>query len=169
MLSLQLGLPLKYQKKNSTHCGPTAVLNALRVLGKKVTMRKVLAATDAAVLDGCGEYSLMQGLREFGYQGHEFQTNDRTLSKLYLDSGYPCLLCVTTDKPWDHWVCVLHLHVPALYIMWDSENSKKNRAENGCHVLRWQELSKLWRAPGKAQTDSTDYTYYGIEVRKVEK
>ena len=156
---------MKYQPKDSPLCGPTSVQNALRLYRKKVSLKKILAGMSKEVqTEGAHQFELMAGLHELGFEGKPFNVNDRTIARAVLEQAVPTILCVHTDHPWDHWVCVLSLHQLDSYLLLDSENSKKNIAENGSHVLSWRQLQNLWMAPAAAQTDKTDRTYYGIQV-----
>ena len=156
---------MKYQPKGSPLCGPTSIQNALRFYRKKVGLKKILAGMSKDVLvEGAHQFELLAGLHELGFHGKCFNVNARETARTYLKRGTPTILCVHTDNPWDHWVCVLHLHQLDSYLLLDSENSKKNIAENGSHVLSWRQLQNLWMAPAAAQIDRTDRTYYGIQV-----
>jgi len=155
---------MKYQTKNKPYCAPTALGNALRMYGKKVSNKRLIDVTDAAKNDGCNEFLLMQGIRELGFQYREINTDQSLTARIAICSFVPTLLCIHTDNPWDHWVCVY----PGLlnWFLFDSENNRKNHAENGCHVVSWRQLVRLWRAPAKEQVDVGDKTYYGIQVVK---
>jgi len=159
---------MKYQTKNKPYCAPTALGNALRMYGKKVSNRKLIDVTDAAKNDGCNEFLLMQGIRELGFNYEEIATDSTTHARNRIGDLWiprPTLLCVHTDNAWDHWVCVFPCTTDR-WFLFDSENNSKNHAENGCHVVSWRQLVRLWRAPAKEQVDVGDKSYYGIQVVK---
>ena len=156
---------MKYQPKDSPLCGPTSVQNALRLYRKKYSLRKIMKPLPAEVhKEGAHQFQLMVALHELGFEGRPFNLNDRKAARAKLEEGYPTILCVHTDNPWDHWVCVQHLHHLGSYLLLDSENAPKNKAENGIHVLTWLGIQRLWMAPARAQTDISDRNYYGIQV-----
>ena len=147
----------KYQPRGSPLCGPTALRNALYVLGKRVSIQRCI---DYCALDNyADQFALMRGIHEFQYVYSEFQTNERNQALRWVLDGI-CLLCI---DDWSHWITTYHVH-NARWQLVDSENSKKNKAENGNQIVPWSTLSKRWAAAARLQTDPTDATYYGIKL-----
>ena len=157
---------MRYQPKNKPYCGPTSLGNALEIYGDTVSMKKLLDVTDAKKVDGCNEFLLMQGIRELGYDYDELATNSSKRARLFAAALYPLLICVHTDEPWDHWVCVYPCERDRWWFI-DSENNKKNKARNGVTTITWRGLKRIWEAPIRAQVDKGDCNYYGLAVKRV--
>ena len=138
---------MKYQNRD-WWCGPTAIQNALRALGRRVGQESI-AALCGTTEEGSDESDLLRGLGRMEIPCTVFEDSDPKVARYWLDKklnqGYPVLLCV---DHWDHWVCVIGA-AGDRYILIDSERTPNNLRENGVHVLVPKTVLRRWRAGRK--------------------
>lgn len=119
---------MKYQTRSYT-CGPAAVVNALRLFGVEVPEAQVAKAAGTTSEDGTGVRGLKRALKGLGCAAAPVRTW-RKLMRL-VRSGTPVILHLDDEL---HWVLVLGCLGDRL-IIFDSQRSKSNTAENGVRVL----------------------------------
>jgi len=132
------------ERKNS--CGAAAIRNALKCLGKNLGEHRLrqIARTDD---DGTDEEGVLGALERLGYRGEVIETKKVSLIlselKRYLSRGNPLIAAVDRDT---HWVLIGGM-LGDRYIIFDSERTKKNKAENGIQVLDIKGLLRRLRKP----------------------
>lgn len=143
------------EQKNS--CGAASIRNALKALGKNVGEHRIrqLAGTDE---DGTTEEGVIEALSRLGYRGEVYETRKvehaQAALRKYLSEGTPLIAAVDEDTHWAIFAGTLGDR----YVVVDSERTKKNKAENGVHVLDIKGLLRRWRKPNR--------TMYAIAVYK---
>lgn len=136
---------MRYQQQTWS-CGPAALRNALRTLGKNVSEAQVrkVCGTDQT---GTDEVGLMAGARELGFVAVPNHTRDVHTAWAFVRSnvldGRPCILCMDS---WGHWVTVIGI-VGERVILIDPARTTKNMQENGVHPLRCRDLQRRWKNP----------------------
>lgn len=137
-------------------CGVFATLNALRAMGTKVTEKRVRAHTATVRGKGTTEHAIKNALERLRFSGQDIHFGNIeeafTFVQGLLLGGTPSLLYV--DK--DHWVAAVGVCGSNILVS-DSENTKKNKAENGLHVYDVRKLAKRW-------LKCEDGTLYGIAI-----
>jgi ABC-type bacteriocin/lantibiotic exporter with double-glycine peptidase domain len=149
---------MRFQRTTFT-CGPAAIVNALRSLGVRVSERRVRAHSATTEEHGTNAHGLRSALERLGFNGVELlgekegpawqQLTDALLS------GFPTILLV--DR-WQHWITAIG-SIGDNVIVFDSKRTKKNREENGVHVISRKELFERWHV------DDNKF-HYGIIVMK---
>ena len=149
---------MRYQQ-DEAWCGPTAIQNALRCLGLKKSAREI-AELCRTTDGGTDERDMLRGIRGMGYDGWEFQTDDRMSALQWIGSCnmQPHILCVDS---WDHWVCLAGWCGQRVALL-DSVQTPANRQENGIHMLKPETVLRRWRAGRKVARNSP--RFYGISV-----
>lgn len=150
-----------YQPPGSPWCGPTAIANALRALGKKLPLEPIVKLCGTTP-NGTDAPQMKHALWTLGYQYEECGVSDDRLARGWLIShvslGHPVILCVDN---WEHYVCVVG-QIGQRYLLCDSENDPKNTAENGIHALTIRTICRRWKA---AKNVSDGYErHYGLAV-----
>lgn len=144
---------MRYQR-NPYSCGAAAVVNALRCHGRRVSEIRVQALAGTTAADGTGEQGIVAALRELGCGAASFETQSVTEAMTWLEGsmeeGVPVIVCT---QQLQHWVTVIGM-VGTRFVVVDPSNSKRNRAENGVHVVPRFVLRRSWQA--------RDGTYFGI-------
>jgi len=143
-------------------CGPAALVNAFRVLGKTYTQDQV-ASLCGTSLDGTDEEELKRGVGLLGgYWGENpFSTTVSGDSSLVwlrdnMKCRYPTLLCVDA---WEHWVTLIGV-CGARYIIFDPQKTSRNIRENGIKVYSPRQLRSRWWKAG----DEIGKGYYGLAI-----
>lgn len=147
---------MRYQDLDFS-CGPAALVNAIRVFGRRVAERRVRALAGCSE-DGTDEFELIEATRSLGYTATSHWSADQSAAWAFVRSnamdGKPCMLCMDS---WGHWVTIVGIigdHV----LLVDSTDTKKNRSENGIYPLSRRDLLKRWRCPRE------DEPFYAIAV-----
>lgn len=129
-------------------------------MGVKVTEKRVRAHTATVRGKGTTEHAIKNALERLRFVGqdlHYSTIEDAFEAVLGLaKDGAPALLYV--DK--DHWVATVGA-CGSNILVFDSENVKQNKAENGLHVYDMKKLAKRW-------LKSEDGTLYGIAIGRDE-
>ena len=181
---------MKLQPPNSAWCGPTALQNALRILGKRLGINRVAKACQLKTRqDHADQGRLMVAIEELGFRYEEIRQQSPTLARIELNGGIPVgkeeeeatyegfrynqliklrgkrpvLLC---EQDYEHWVCVYPTFDRNYFFLFDSENTPTNTKENGCHVVHWNTLVKRWRMAGRKMESVNDCAFYGIRVMR---
>lgn len=148
---------MRYQSRPWS-CGPAALVNAARALGRRVTEGRVRRLSGSTETVGTDEHGLMVAARELGFSAVPHHSRDAATSWAFVRSnvldGRPCLLCVDT---WGHWVTAVGI-VGDRVILIDPANTVKNMAELGVHTMRRSALSRRWRHPRE------DEPFYAIAI-----
>lgn len=147
---------MRYQSTASS-CGAAAVVNVLRVFGRRVAEPRVrrLAGTNA---DGTGAAGIVAALRGLGLTAAEFSGDKPGIAWSWLHGSLVHGRCVIMSVDDDsHWVAAIGA-VGSRVVVVDSTNVLANVRENGVHVLSRPRLLARWRAGGKA--------YYGVSAGK---
>jgi ABC-type bacteriocin/lantibiotic exporter with double-glycine peptidase domain len=149
---------MRYQD-TSFSCGPAGLVNAFRILGRRVAERRVRALSSCTE-EGTDEDGLIAAARALGYTAAPHHSADEKAAwsfvRASLLDGKPCLLCIDN---WGHWVTAIAI-VGDHIIVADSSNLKKNEAENGIHPMGRRELIKRWRCPSEQEP------FYAIAIGK---
>lgn len=144
---------MRYQR-NPYSCGAAAVVNALRCYGRRVPEVRIQAAGGTTPEEGTGEQGIMTALRAHGCGAANFETRSVTEAMSYLEGsmeeGVPVIICT---QQLQHWVTVIGM-VGTRFVVVDPSNSRRNRSENGVHVLPRFVLRRSWM--------SRDGRYFGI-------
>ena len=149
---------MKIQETN-WDCGACAVLNALRCYNDRISSKKVRKACNSDPQKGTDEKDLVNGIAALGYVGHAFNHNKVgqawEMLKENLSSGKPVILNVDKEQHWVTAIGIINDHV----IIFDSNNTIKNLAENGIHVLSKRVLGKRWKDDAG--------NFYGVAVAEI--
>jgi ABC-type bacteriocin/lantibiotic exporter with double-glycine peptidase domain len=146
---------VRYQRYS---CGPAAIVNALRVLGRRVPERRIRPLCGTTEEHGTDEDGIKSCLTELGYSHHEFLTPSRKDGIIRLSGSLnegPVIICVDS---WQHWVVVIG-RIGDRFILIDSTNTVRNKAENGVAVMGRRDLMKRWK-------HKEENAVYGILVTK---
>lgn len=126
-------------------CGPAALVNAARALGKKISERKIRGRAGTTQAEGTDEFGLIAAARELGFSAVQNYSVDGQAAWAFVRAnildGRPCLLCIDL---WDHWVTAIGL-IGDRVIVVDPSNATTNRREQGVHCLTRKNLLKRWR------------------------
>lgn len=148
---------MRYQEF-SWSCGPAALVNAARVLGKRISEKRARSLASATEADGADEDDLIAAARALGLTATEHHSADQAAAWAFVRSnvleGRPCMICVDS---WGHWVTVIAI-VGDRVILADSANTKKNMTENGIEPLTRPSLLGRWRCPAEEEP------FYAIAV-----
>lgn len=144
---------MRYQTK-AYSCGAAAVVNALRLFGKKVSEKRVLAHSFTTRENGTDEHGIVSALRNLGFNGDPFEEETEIEAKAVFRSSNPVIICTQALQ---HWVTVISLE-DGYYMIIDPARTKKNKKENGIHVVNWKELKRTWQ--------TRDGSFYGILCSK---
>ncbi len=138
-------------------CGPAAIVNAFRCLGRKLAEAPIGAACGCTRDEGAPPDKLVEAIRGFGFGATKFETADRKAAWGWLTetlrSGKPVILLVMN---FGHYVTASGVLGNRINIV-DSTNVKRNKAENGTHVLSKREFMKRWYS-------TTGGVYFGIAI-----
>lgn len=150
---------MRYQD-TSFSCGPAALVNAIRVLGRRVAERRVRSLSSCTEEDGTDEQGLIAAARSLGYTASTHWSADQSAAWSFIRAsvldGKPVLLCIDN---WGHWVTVIG-NVGDHVILVDPANTKKNMAENGIMTLSRRDLAKRWRCKSEQEP------FYAIAIGK---
>lgn len=141
-------------------CGVMAVLNATKALGLTITEAEIRAHT-ATVEDGTTEHGIRNALERLGLDHEDFKcAKGEEFVDVWADigTGSAIILSVEDHK---HWVTVIGINGDNRVIIFDSWNSKNNKAESGVQVCTERQLKRWWK--------SKKGEFYGIVVRRPKK
>jgi len=151
---------MRFQDKTFS-CGAAAVVNAARALGKRVSERKTrtLAFTDDT---GTGNEGVIAAARSLGYAAVGYDAESRNHAWRWLRGALlqGSVVIMAVDQ-WAHWVACIGM-LGERVILVDSSNMKKNKQENGVHVLSKERLMQRWWYGRRSE----DYPLYGICISK---
>lgn len=137
---------MRYQEE-SWSCGPAALVNAARALGKRVAEKRVRSLSGCTEDAGADERGLIFAARDLSLTATPHHSADSAAAWAFVRSnvleGRPCLICVDS---WGHWVTVVGI-IGDRVLLYDPANTKKNQAENGVEPLTRPQLLKRWRCP----------------------
>lgn len=148
---------MKYQRR-PYDCGVAAIINAIRCYGKKMSYKRVIAHSATTPEDGTNEHGIKNAIERLEFIHEEIRTDTKgeafdALCKNLRD-GYPCILLLDRGQ---HWATAIGLLYDAV-VVFDSQRTKANKSENGCHVYHRSHLMKRWTM--------YDGKYYAIVVKK---
>lgn len=151
---------MKFQRSSHT-CGPVAIVNACRAMGRKVTEREVRKHTGTTKREGTTEHGLKNAIERLGYEPHDLRNPKvsafATLHH-FVSGGEPVILSVEEGR---HWVTAVGV-VGERVVVFDSWRAKWNMDEAGVWVLDEKQLMRWWIP------EEDTKTYYGIIVSKPE-
>lgn len=139
------------QGKESPLCGPTALVNAFELLGKKHTLTKVIEACGETV-GGSDEFTLMRAADELGFVCHQIGTHRSKAAWEWVREVRSAVLCIDS---WSHWVTVHGLKDRVLVI--DPEKKMP-------HVMGWRALRNRWELSAAEQSRPRDWSFFGIAL-----
>lgn len=139
------------QGRGSDLCGPTSLVNAFELLGKRFSLRKVSEAC-GEIVDGTDEYCLLRGADALGFIASTYGTHSIKAAWEWVRKIRAGILCVDS---WGHWVTVHGLGDAVLVF---------DPAEKRAEVLSWRRLNRRWKLPPNEQNHPRDWTYFGIGV-----
>lgn len=138
-------------------CGPAAIVNAFRALGRKLAEPPIGAACECTENEGSTPEKLVEAIRSFGFGATKFETVDKKAAWGWLTTclreGKPVILLVLN---WGHYVTATGILGNRVNIV-DSTNEKYNKVENGIHVFGKREFMKKW-------LHTKDGAYFGIAI-----
>lgn len=141
------------QGKDSALCGPTALANAIELLGKRVTRKAAIEACGETI-DGTDEHCIARGADALGFVAHSTGTHFRKAAWNWARTVRAGIICADN---WEHWVTVHGLGDCVL--VFDPES----RAPE---VLSRIRLERRWRLAPEFQGKRSHWTYFGIAIHK---
>lgn len=132
---------------NNYSCGVYAVVNALSAVGENLNPVEVAEYTQTTRA-GTSETGIINALRMYGYQTHEYRTKQPINAwkwVLHNSIQHPLILLV---EKWEHWV-VIAGRIKNKVMLIDSD------PKNSVAVVGKQELLERWGYRG----------YYGIKIK----
>lgn len=146
---------MKFQE-NSWSCGAAAVVNALRVLGVKLSEKRVRAAAGTDE-EGTDEIGVKESIKTFGFRPTEYYSNSSTEAFAWLNgmllTGSVVILCI---NHWSHWVTAVGI-IGQKVIIIDPANTKANVSENGVFIWSRRTLMEKWKNGRKSAEDGRLY------------
>lgn len=149
---------MRYQSTDH-FCGPAAVANALKSLGRNITEQQVEAAVaksqrkgEPKSVEGTTQGQIKRALEvlKCGYQEFSLAHTEAAWGTLrsYMMDGHPVLLCVDDNE---HWVSGIGVLGPRVLVV-DGTDSELVLSYNK------EEMLKRWGCPGDV------VTYYGLPI-----
>ncbi len=134
---------MKFQQKRWS-CGASAIVNAARATGLRVSERIVRIHAGTTKQDGTGPNGIKQALERLGFRYFEvdeakYATAEGWLRQ-HLASGWPAILLAEAG---DHWTVAFGL-LGDKVLVFDGQNTIANKAESGVHVLTSKQLRRHW-------------------------
>lgn len=134
---------MKYMEQDG-HCGPVAILNAVRCYGEKISESKIVKAcgTDK---NGTTEVQMLQGLRKIGYKSEVFYSPKRIDALDFIRSRLesdrvPIILAVDNHS---HYVTLIG-KIGSTYTVIDPAAWNYVTEENGVISMSERELMNRW-------------------------
>jgi ABC-type bacteriocin/lantibiotic exporter with double-glycine peptidase domain len=144
------------------NCGPAALQNALKALGKHVPQQKLAEIAGTTEAEGTDEYGLQRAILEYGFGFDPISCVEPRVAfaRLYgaLLMGRPVLLCV--DR-WSHWVTAVGI-VGTRVLVVEPGGYPWTVRENGLLVLPKDRLCRRWWAARRVAGKQPPY--YGIAI-----
>ena len=143
-----------YQRKIGW-CGAATVCNALRCYNRKVTQRRVCLLAGGGSKEGLDEHDLIQALSALNHSTSTISTDKESdaIGTLQFEArSHPVIISAEKE---DHWVVVIGV-LGDRFILFDSNRTLRNKAENGVQVLTPGKLARYWVGKGGK--------YFGIVV-----
>lgn len=125
---------MRYQTKPFT-CGPAAIVNALRVYGKKIPEARV-AKFAGTTNNGTDDRGVVRALRKLGCNPSVVSLTLTVRKRVA--AGIPVIIHLDKEL---HWVVVIGCLGQSL-IAFDSDLSKNNKKEHGVRIITPEELGK---------------------------
>lgn len=151
---------MRYQKK-AGYCGPTAIQNAFRVHGTRISQDRIAVISKTNINGETDEYGMLEAIRHFEFVASNYNTDDPVAAWGWIVD------CIRVEKPviictlnWRHWVTVVGM-IGNKVIVIDPTTEKFNVAENGVHIQGKKDFMKRW-----AKNKDLKSLYYGISVGK---
>ena len=140
---------MRYQTPGTPRCGPAALGNALRALGRSAPREGTLARLCGTTSEGTGEEGIRDAARALGLAVRVLAPTSRMhawAALCYaLSEGAPVI--VHLPGP-DHWVVVCG-RLGSRVVVIDSSNSVDNTRENGVRVHGRRAWIDAWGARGE--------------------
>lgn len=124
-------------------CGPVAVANVLRALGRDVTELDVIPHCGMTEKDGVAQYGLMQAVERLGHGFEELSlpyADAYEVLRGHLETGGAAVL--STEKG-EHWIAAVGILGPRT-LVYDGQPSRRRRGESGLLVLTREQLRREW-------------------------
>ena len=138
-------------------CGPSAIVNAARALGKRIAERRVRKLAGCKRDEGTDDWQMLDAIRALELVAEPLLTEDRTAAWALIRSsvlaGRPVVICIDN---WQHWTTVIGV-VGDRVLLVDPTFAKGNQQENGVHSLNKTELLRRWKHRHLGQ-------WYGIAI-----
>lgn len=137
---------MKLQKDNYS-CGAFAILNVLKCFNRNVSLKEIRTHAATTKKHGTSQYGLLNAIERFGYTGKvvtNMECNDAIkIVSEYVESGSPVIMAI---NQWQHWIVVIGI-LGKNFIIFDSNNTKRNKAEYGVWVVTVRQLLKKCKGP----------------------
>jgi len=137
---------MKLQDDNYS-CGPCAIHNALKALGRDIPVDEIEDLAGTTQRDGTDEWDIKAALNALGFDAEviDVDDDDRFWFQILLavggDDGHADPVIINTDSE-EHWVAAVGMFGERL-IVFDSDNTRENWSESGVHVLDKEELFEM--------------------------
>lgn len=144
-------------------CGPAALQNALRVIGRPVGQSRIASLMGTTEEDGTDEHGIIRAILGLGFSADPWESTSHKMAFALLDQGLkkrPYILCI--DR-WRHWV-VAAGRTGERYLVIDSSNEPYAKNENQVLVMAKKSLAKRWKAGRKLAKSEGAGQYYAIGV-----
>lgn len=149
---------MRFQDK-AGWCGAAAIQNAFRILGYRVSQKRIATAASTTEADGTDEPGMIEAIRAFGFVANKYETSDPVAAWAWvldcLHNERPVILCTLN---WRHWVTAGGI-VGNKVVVIDPTKEKFNLEENGVTVQNKKEFMKRW-------IEKSSGIYSGISVGK---
>lgn len=149
---------MRFQQK-SGWCGPAAIQNAFRLLGNRISQKRIAAAAATTVENGTDESGMINAIRTFGFVANKYETSDPVAAWAWvldcLHNERPVILCTLN---WRHWVTAGGLIGNRVMVI-DPTTEKFNLEENGVTAQCKKDFMKRW-------IEKSSGIYWGISVGK---
>ena len=127
---------MKYQRASHT-CGTAAIANALKALGKRVSMVELARLAHTTPAEGTDFRPAMDAIRQCGFVPIPLEAiTDLAIPwlKNQIKRGRPAIICVDL---WNHWVTVVGM-LGENFVLFDPMPHK------GTKILSVEELGQRW-------------------------
>ena len=161
---------MKYALKDCW-CGPAAIQNALRLLGKPVGQKRIadLAGTTD---EGTDDEDLIRAIGLLGFRPDVFSTDDKREAWIWLREwpakGVPLIICV---DQWDHWITIVGRSGDRVVIQ-DPEKAPYNTSQNGTWTPKVESILRRWRASNRTRVEKVEDgepkgpKWYGVGIHR---
>lgn len=135
-------------------CGASAIVNALRALGRRVPERTVRALAGTTPEEGTNEQGMCYAIRELGFTATKFETQNSAQAWAMACSNQPFIITTQLSQ---HWITIIGVANGKMIVI-DPSNAVANKSENGIHVWSKREFLRKWK--------DRNNIYFGIMVHK---